>query len=217
MTKWCRNIEYIVGKKEEILSLFQKIKEWTSKNSQENDFGTKWLGNIVHYSEINNQYIQYNHCCRGVISELHLKEYESMATISMRSRTAWVPSPEIWIAVIRKHAPSCSYYYYSEEPNTDFFVSNDVEHKIFKHNYTVRATYDESELPETYKKYFKEHDVIYHYSEDELRAILQEILHVPADDDNIGTLRARFTMKQKKELNDHAHIYINEVKYVYNS
>lgn len=149
MPNWCSNNISIIGNDEaKIKNLYQLLKNWTSKVSEPNSWGEKWLGNIVNFSGIDKDV-----SCRGCIEGLDL--YKN--TISFWTETAWAPALKMWVLVCNKYLGdedvNWNIYYTSEEPGEGLFCSNDPD---IIDSYTIEVWEDndwladsEYEVPDT--------------------------------------------------------------------
>ena len=214
MPNWCSNREIIVGPKDEIHSLLNKLDEWTSKNYMENDFGTGWLGNIVLGAGFNiyDDDPKNGFSCRGSLNDnFEIEDFPNESRITFGSLTAWAPMPEMWYAIIKKYAPHCKYYYASEEPGNEVYETNDAEGKFFPETIFVDVFYnDEENAPEVIKKHFPESS--YEYSMTDVITGLKAILN--SDKDSFDTLIKEYYEKEKSITNETVWLRINKVKIV---
>lgn len=147
MPNWAYNNEVIYGPEKEIEELYEKLKEWTSKNQIENGFGTKWIGNIVicagfkagsryHYGK---EPDPNELDCRGrIINDFDMmKDEDGYAKITFSSETAWGEFSYTWDTILAKHAPHCKYYFMSEEYGMCIFVKRDYKDRFFPFDYIV--------------------------------------------------------------------------------
>ena len=223
MTQWCHNIEYIMGSKSEIVPLYSLLQEWTNKIYEPNKFGKRWIGNLVGFSKINEdeqdekKRLQYNNYRRGlIVNYFKLIEKGENAIISFTSDTAWVPFPEVYVAILRKYAPHCHYFYYTEEIGTHYIYCNDVEHKFFKHDHVVEVNYNGTSdelIPEKYKQYFPSSGIFRSYTDEYLINAMQQICNSTIT--NFDILKNIFSQRQKKELVMGSFIRMYKVKYVH--
>jgi hypothetical protein len=129
MPNWCSTFIKIVCKDEqEARKLESLIKEWTSTNVADNNFGNNWLGNIVANSgvgSIDDNDTNYFYC-RGMFNDdIDVKENE----ISFSEDTAWNPALRVWQAVIDKFTPGAKLLYIASEPGENLFCTNDDDVK----------------------------------------------------------------------------------------
>ena len=224
MPYWCFNREYIRGPKKEIQDLTQKLENWTRKNYEENGFGTGWLGNIVGFAglkridEIPEK--EGGLHCRGNLVELEPNKFfettyeNDTGEIKFESETAWEPVPELWYAVLKKHAPHCKYYYQSQENQMGILESNDVEHIYFDEEFYVENIYEHpKKVNENVKKHFPE-SMGFDYSFDtaEITEALQEILETKETD--VKTLLNEYEKNRDKLMGDKEnHLSILQYEY----
>ena len=114
------------GSKEEI-SKFNEIinKSLSNENLKSGDFGNDWLGFLV--KELNENPNEID--CRGRIENPKLI---NKTTLKFTTFTAWSSCYELFELVCRKF-PTLDYYFISEEPATDIYITNDKEKKYFKY------------------------------------------------------------------------------------
>ena len=222
MPNWCSNEEVIEGPVNEIKSLYGKLNKWTSQNYVENGFGKGWLGNIVIGSglKIIDDDPENGVHCRGSVEEsYHTCDgktttgffiLEDENTIRFHSMTAWGPMPEMWLRILENHAPNCNYYFMSEEPGMELYLSNDVDHLFFNDEFYVDVTYfNEDKVPEKYVDIFT--DSSYDWTEDELITAMQEI--TGSDEDDFHKLLEQFNEQERADLAENGYVTINEIKY----
>ena len=226
MPYWCFNREYIWGPKKEIQDLTQKLENWTRKNYEENGFGTGWLGNIVGFAELKRideiPEKEGGLRCRGNLVELEPNKFfettyeDDTGEIKFESETAWEPMPELWYAVLKKHAPHCKYYYQSQENQMGILESNDVEHIYFDEEFYVENIYEHPEkVNENVKKHFPESmGFDYSFEESEITEALQEILGTKETD--VKILLNKFEKNRDKLMGDKEN-YLSILQYEYKS
>lgn len=224
MPYWCFNREYIWGPKKEIQDLTQKLENWTRKNYEENGFGTGWLGNIVGFAELKRideiPEKEGGLRCRGNLVELEPNKFfettyeDDTGEIKFESETAWEPVPELWYAVLKKHAPHCKYYYQSQENQMDILESNDVKHIYFDEEFYVENIYEHPEkVNEKVKKHFPESmGLDYSFDTAEITEALQEILETKETD--VKKLLNEFE-KNRDKLMGNKENYLSILQYEY--
>lgn len=212
MPNWCTTDYVIDGPKEEIIDLHKKLTDWSKKESLENGFGKAWLGNIVHYAGLkrSDEDKENGVNCRGeFMGEFVLEENDD--TIHFGTFTAWGPMPLMWKKILEKHAPHCKYYWSAREPGTEFYASNDVEHKYFNEEIIIETFYHEdADMPDYIKEYFYED--MDDYSVDDMIKILQKITGDKST--SFETLKRKFYEKVEKDTDGKYVVLINEMKYV---
>ena len=155
MPNWCSTTYHIVGDKEEVLDLYNKLSklekissEYSSKkaaahlNKQplpevppeivDSDFGF-FLGSIVQafggdWKEI---------YCRGEVS--HLQESDG-DYIYLSTETAWGDMPQVWDFVMSKYK-TLKYYFLAEEPGCEYYVNSDTTGEYFPEKYYIDNMY----------------------------------------------------------------------------
>ena len=127
MPNWNRTKYVVTGSKEEI-SKFNEIINNTLSNKEKKsgDFGNDWLGFIV--KELNEDPNEIY--CRGTIENPKLI---NKTTLKFTTWTAWTSCYELFEMICKKF-PTLQYYFISEEPAMDIFVTNDKEKKYFKYS-----------------------------------------------------------------------------------
>ena len=101
-----------------------------------NDFGKKWLGNIVRKAGFDYDEVD----CRGRIVKMGIieeTEDKANAWFSISTESAWRPMLEMWHLILGKYAPSCKYIYVAEEPGTDLFWTNDMYGEFFNEHFVI--------------------------------------------------------------------------------
>ena len=111
MPNWCTTSYVFRGDENEIKDFYNKIKSFTSKERVLNDFGNKWLGNIVDGFGFNWEEIP----CRGRMNYF----------------------PEMWDKIIEKHYPSITYVLISEECGMGIYINTDLEGEDFPIRFSV--------------------------------------------------------------------------------
>lgn len=131
MPNWCGSSIRIVGDKEEIADLFQKLQSLNEREEPlvENGFGKLWLGCVVSLFGGDPDVVN----CRGEIEYL---EQNGDHEIEMVTMTAWGPMPEVWDLVFEKY-PSLTQYWRSEEPGMCEYLTNDVNGDYFPEKYMI--------------------------------------------------------------------------------
>jgi hypothetical protein len=136
MPNWCYTSYRIVGKEEEVRDLYKKMDELENmkKSLIRNDFGTSWMGNLVH--ELGADWKKVN--CRGWWDGLEIQGAE----LRFYVESAWSPLVEVH-ALIKKTYPSLKIYYSAEEEGTELYETNDAEGRFFPDRYILRTEYKE--------------------------------------------------------------------------
>lgn len=130
MPNWCTTDFVFIGLRNKIEEFKSTLERYTSKNCIENDFGNNWLGNIVI-----NEGKDFN-CirCRGEITFIEDiyedPDNEENAILELQTWTAWEPYFNVFNLVLRRF-PSIKYYFYSEEPGGELYLTNDPEMNYF--------------------------------------------------------------------------------------
>lgn len=137
---WNTNIVFN-GSEEDISDLFNKIKDCTSENFQENGFGATWLGNILHdFDDFDLAEIKL--CCYRDsltrMSNLFTKDKTAFFTIS--TETLWCPMIKMWQAIIEKHYGNrIKMHWIAEEPDSLLYLTDDASR--WKDRYWVNCNF----------------------------------------------------------------------------
>ncbi len=211
MPNWCINSEIITGPKEEIEPLYHNLCKWIEESNESS--ADNWgLANIVESAGFKPFDGEKGFRCRGdIVNDFELEDIDNKESkISFSSETAWAPMPEMWLGIVKKYAPNCKYYYFSEEPGMDLYISNDTEHRFFNEEIYLDIYLDPKDSPKKYTKAFGT-ESSWDYTKNEIITILQKMLRTTKTD--LTLLIERFNKKQKKELKDKGYVYINPIIY----
>ena len=113
MINWCSTFYVISGPKNDVRSLYDRIKCVRNR---------KWLGNLV--SRLGVDWLTVN--CRGDWSNLRMKD----GNLHFETQTAWSRCKDL-DDIIRHKYPDLSVWFLSEELGCDIFVTNDATVEIF--------------------------------------------------------------------------------------
>jgi hypothetical protein len=177
MPNWCcTNIIISHPDEGKVKELFERIKDWTSRDCYENDFGHGWLGNVLGNSGIakwdeekdgmfteKGEYIY----CRGSITDL---SFEGGA-IHIWQEDAWSPLVKLWSLVLEKYLPDADITFSAEEPGCGVYATNDP---CIEGSYYV----DVWETPDE----FKDETSMYDAEESDVIEFCQRVLHTDEDD-----------------------------------
>lgn len=126
MSNWCFTRINIINHNNDnkIENLYNLIKEWTSNNYEENDFGLQWLGNIVGNSGIGtiDEGKETDLMCRGSLNYIELVEKNQLL---IETETAWVPMLRMWVKILDKYLPDAELIYEAEECSNELYSTND--------------------------------------------------------------------------------------------
>ena len=167
MPNWCTTSYVFRGDENEIKDFYNKIKSFTSKERVLNDFGNKWLGNIVDGFGFNWEEIP----CRGRMNYFPETEEATYPDIlELSTETAWEPMTEMWDKIIEKHYPSITYVLISEECGMGIYINTDLEGEDFPIRFSV-----DFKLPPKYDHLCE--DGFYADCEEELVEMFNNIFH----------------------------------------
>ena len=138
MSNWCDTEYIIIGNSESIHNLFsilEKLPTIEDPSYNEGDFGRMWCGNLVNilggdWKEV---------YCRGWISDYKLV---SQTNLQFDVISAWDELND-WRKFILTKYPDVTIYYYSEEPGTCIYKTNDVSGNYFPQRYIIRTNVPE--------------------------------------------------------------------------
>ena len=95
-------------------------------------WGSKWLGFIV--NEFGEDYRDFN--CKGCWYDL---ERRGDTVLALTTESAWSKCDDV-LSLVTDKWPSLNYFYYAEEPNSDYFETNDAEGKYFPQRFFMIGT-----------------------------------------------------------------------------
>ena len=206
MPNWCNTSMTIEGQKEEIQSIHRKIKEWTSKNYVENDFGENWLGNIVEGAGFSYKLL----ACRGLITSMDegktaRQDKPGIYYFQVQYESAWTDINDTWEIILEKFAPNCDIYYIAEELGNEYFVTNDRDERYYENEVYVMSNLEQTNP--LYQKWNAEFGEIEYITRQVLKERLTKIF---------GQMPLRKLMKKAKAIprTDNEYVYIKEAEYV---
>lgn len=206
MPNWCNTSMTIEGPKAEIESIHRKIKEWTSRNYVENDFGKNWLGNIVVGAGFSYKLL----ACRGLISfmdeEITTRQDEpGIYYFQVQYESAWTDINGTWETILERHAPNCEIYYVAEELGNEYFVTNDRDKRYYDEEIIVLSNLEKTNP--LYQKWEEEFDCESYMTRKSLKEILTRIF---------GRMSLKKLIKKAEAISqtDDEYVYINQVQYV---
>ena len=130
MPNWCVTDFTFVGSRKDIEVFKSVLDRYTATSRVKNGFGDKWLGNIVICEGENHNKIH----CRGEITYIEDiyedPDNKENAIFELQTWTAWEPCFTVFNLVLRRF-PSIKYYFYSEEPGGELYLTNDPEMNYF--------------------------------------------------------------------------------------
>ena len=126
MPNWCStSIEIYHNSLDKLKFFDEKIDELTSYNYMKNDFGEKWLGNLVGNSGIgvilSSKANVSGTACRGYIVHKELKD----GCLYIETETAWAPMINLWLKLIDKYIQGAVLFYVATEPGSEIYWTND--------------------------------------------------------------------------------------------
>lgn len=208
MPNWCNTSMTIEGPKEEIQSIHRKIKEWTSRNYVENDFGKNWLGNIVVGAGFSYKLL----ACRGLISSMD-KEITTRQDepgtyyFQVQYKSAWTDINDTWEIILEKFAPNCDIYYIAEELGNEYFVTNDRDERYYENEVYVMSNLEQTNP--LYQKWNAEFGEIEYITRQVLKERLTKIF---------GQMPLRKLMKKAEAIprtdNGNEYVEFFQVQYV---
>ncbi len=155
MPNWCSTDYEFIGPKKQLEKFVDKLHEWTLHNVRDNDFGNRWLGNILG----NAGYDWEKTYCRGSIVYLPDKEdivssysQDNIYNVALQTETAWRAMNEVWDKILEQF-PGVSYVYFEQEPGCQVYNTNDVDYEFFPWDYWIDSYLDSKKDPGLYHKY----------------------------------------------------------------
>jgi hypothetical protein len=201
------------GEKEEVTDFHNKIKEWTSKNYQENGFGVNWLGNVVHGAGLGHRIDSTtDHLrCRGDIvyfGDVEVFKNSNSATFLLDTETAWCPMVLMWDEIIKTMGyKTVGFAYKAEEPGCEIYEVFDP-YGDFTDKYYVDIFLDGEDLKN--EKLNEIYDWRDYDSDDDLRDVLQALLETEEKDlKTLINLAENYTFKS-----ENSYLYIHEYTFV---
>lgn len=207
MPNWCFTQMIFHGEKEEIEDFHSKIKEWTSKNYQENGFGHCWLGNVLHGAGLGHRIDSETDMlrCRGDIT--YLGEVDE-TTFNLDTETAWCPMTFMWSEVINsQNYKSIGFSYCAEEPGCEIYEIYDP-YGDFDDKYYIDIFVDDADLEN--KGLMHIHDWRDYTDDDDLRDALQAFLET--DEPDLKTLIN--LAENYKFKSEDSYLYVHEYAFV---
>ncbi len=128
MPNWCNTIYKFRGDRNELETLYNNIKDWTSRSLAENGFGNNWLGNIIHGAgladRIDNPDKNLRLECRGRLIDFGPIETDNdnNSYINAQTETAYFPMAKMWNAVTEKLGlKTINFTFMAEEPGDELY------------------------------------------------------------------------------------------------
>lgn len=134
MANECSVSMYIVGNREEVTHLYNKITEWVSDAYAFRPI-YKGLGYIFKGAKLSERGFSY----RGYIVDMEepsSTENENWE-FKIDYESAWQPCNKFWQAVLDKVAPHCRMYWYGEEEGCEYYKTNDQDRLYFDWDYVI--------------------------------------------------------------------------------
>ena len=130
MPNWCFT-EYVVKGDEKDIKSLKEIFDSTLEAEQvaPNDFGPRWLGNLVHKFGKNWETTP----CRGTFGNEEIHDGNMLA---FNTTTAWGRCESVE-EMIRERFPDVTVWFLEEELGCDIFVTNDADEIIFPEQYII--------------------------------------------------------------------------------
>ena len=190
MPNWCYTSYVVTGDQEELDDLYSKMQ--SLENSPEslvpNDFGPTWLGNLVTLFKGDWKKIK----CRGYWTFLDRSDY-----IHFETETAWVDMRETFDFIESKY-DTIKFYYQSEEPGCEYYVTNDLNGDFFPERYCFTPNLHQ----DTYLYMSDEED---EFLKDVSKTIGVEVCSLEEAKEEV------YNYNKNKNYNDSAHIIIYEI------
>ena len=213
MPNWCFTQMIFHGEKEEIKDFHSKIKEWTSKNYQENGFGVNWLGNVLHGAGLGHRIDSTTDhlSCRGDITylgDVDVFKDSNEATFNLDTDTAWCPMTLMWSEVIKsQNYNSIGFSYSAEEPGYEIYEIYDP-YGDFSDKYYIDIFVDGEDINN--KKLMQIHDWRDYTDDEDLRDALQALLETEEQDLAVLIEQA----ENYKFKSEHSFLYVRKYNFV---
>lgn len=213
MPNWCFTQMIFHGEKEEVNDFHNKIKEWTSKNYQDNGFGVNWLGNVLHGAGLGHRISSdTDHLrCRGDIvyfGDIDTFKGSNEATFLLDTETAWCPMVLMWDEVIKAMGyKTVGFSYKAEEPGCEIYEVFDP-YDDFLEKYYIDIFVDTAD--ESNEKLMRIHDWRDYTDDDDLRDALQAFLETEEKD-----LKTLINLAENYKFNsEDTYLYVHEYNFV---
>ena len=207
MPNWCMNNLVIEGHKKDVEAFRKLLLTWTCIEYVHSDFGKSWLGNVVlgagfllskGLEQDDNLY------CRGWIDSIGdvVDGKDGISSFTVEYESAWKPLPNMWKAVMQKHAPYCALYWFATEPGSDVYQTNDISKKHFDTDYYVDSYLEDSKNP-----LYKDFQEAREFTEKELKEVLTSLF-------GQGPLKKLIQKAEKVDLGDGEWFSIHKMRCV---
>lgn len=129
MSNKCANFISIEGKENELRKFNQLIDDWTSKDFENNGWGTNWLGNILGFSGVAPKKEQFDNIfCRGYLYEKEfVQEADNRFLLKIQTISSWSPCVYMWKLICDKYLSNYKLTFVCEEPGEGVYITNDTE------------------------------------------------------------------------------------------
>lgn len=177
MPNWCNTIVIIShNDTNKTKELYDKLKEWTSKDYHENDFGHEWLGNVALGSGIatwdknkgavtdTGKIVN----CRGAIRLLDFED----GNIHISQDDAWSPNVYLYKMICDKYLPDAEILFSADEPGCEVYETNDP---AVEGSYVIDVYYKRPDE-------FKDEDTMYEAEESDVVEFCQRALKTDETD-----------------------------------
>lgn len=212
MPNWCFTQMIFHGEKKEIVDFHGKITEWTSKNYEENGFGTAWLGNVLHGAGLGDRVDSETNRlrCRGDITylgEVDAFDGSDVATFNLDTETAWGPMCLMWSEVINAMGyTTVGFSYCAEEPGCEIYEIYDPYDDFLDEYYIDIYVDGEDTNNEDLMRLYSVRDCC----DDTLRSMLQTFLKT--DECDLKTLIGH--AENYKFKSEDTYLYIHKYNFV---
>ena len=156
MPNWCSNKMVVVGPKQDLLNLVEKLEEAKKIASEKKQYFSLFcLLLALGYSEEEaNQQFDF----RGEFSDFDRTPWENekgVSSITIWYESAWTPCIEAWETILHRHFNDCAQYTLAEEPGCEVFVNTDPTGEYLPERYNVDASYHNSYFQDRYDGYYE--------------------------------------------------------------
>ena len=191
MPNWCSTSYVISGPKNDVRSLYDRMKRLQNRKESllPNGFGKTWLGNLVSRLGVDWHTVD----CRGDWSNLRMKGGD----LRFDTQTAWSRCDEVE-EIIRDKYPDLEIIFLSEELGCEIFETNDDTGEIFPERIIIDTEDEGTE----------------YYTYEEALQVLCDKLDL--DPETTSWEQAMKLCKERNDLQDdaenEAHIWVHEVE-----
>lgn len=154
MPNWCSNKMVVVGPKEDLINLVEKLEEAQKIASEKKYLTLYCLLLALGYSEEEANQFDF----KGYFTDFERTPWENqkgVASITVWYESAWTPCIDAWEVILHRHFNDCAQYTLAEEPGCEVYVNTDPTGEYLPEQYNVDASYNNSYFQERYDGYYE--------------------------------------------------------------